>query len=311
MTSMIGVELDPIPLIITKGRDFRWSFQHRDKDGKDIAFPAGRLYFELQTGGASSSSQSIELDRATGGSFSVSLGGSRSAALPFDARAAVVQAALEGLPSVGVGNVRVSADVTPVWLFTGSITGVTPVAGAVKGAVETVFSAIPDILGVDVAFTFNNPGYEISVTARRVFDESSFGTWTFNQAAVAGSAVQVALNKVFGSGAVTVNQVYFPKRLFHVSFQGSLANSAVGALSADVSGLSGQRQAAVPLVVTPGVSGVTLWEFTIAGTKASLKVESEAVDKVANRTHWQLVWLPAGEPAGGDPVARGVVRVQQ
>ena len=54
----------------------------------------------------------------------------------------------------------------------------------------------------------------------------------------------------------------------------------------------------------------TKWEFTINGHDASLKVESTEADKIPNRAKWQLVWLPDGEAAGGDPIAFGTVRVQ-
>lgn len=55
----------------------------------------------------------------------------------------------------------------------------------------------------------------------------------------------------------------------------------------------------------------TVWEFTITGPSAELKVESSAVDLVPSRTRWQLVWLPDGEAAGGEPLARGRVVVQK
>ena len=54
----------------------------------------------------------------------------------------------------------------------------------------------------------------------------------------------------------------------------------------------------------------TKWSFTIAGSDATLKVESVDADRIEPRTKWQLVWLPAGEAAGGDPVAYGTVKVQ-
>lgn len=44
----------------------------------------------------------------TGGSFVLSFGGFNTAALPFNVTAAALQAALEGLASVGVGNVAVA-----------------------------------------------------------------------------------------------------------------------------------------------------------------------------------------------------------
>jgi hypothetical protein len=45
---------------------------------------------------------------ATGGTFTLSLQGQETVALPFNASTAVVQAALESVPAVGVGNVAVS-----------------------------------------------------------------------------------------------------------------------------------------------------------------------------------------------------------
>ena len=56
---------------------------------------------------------------------------------------------------------------------------------------------------------------------------------------------------------------------------------------------------------------LTLWDFTIDGDVASIKVESEEADLIPNRTKWQLVFLPDGEAEGGDPVALGVVSVQR
>lgn len=54
----------------------------------------------------------------------------------------------------------------------------------------------------------------------------------------------------------------------------------------------------------------TKWEFVIDGSMADLKVESTAADLIPERTKWQLVFLADGEAAGGDPVARGQVKVQ-
>ena len=56
---------------------------------------------------------------------------------------------------------------------------------------------------------------------------------------------------------------------------------------------------------------VTTWEFAISGSYASLKVEHDKADLIPDRTHWQLVFLPTGEAAGGDPIAIGTVKVQK
>lgn len=56
---------------------------------------------------------------------------------------------------------------------------------------------------------------------------------------------------------------------------------------------------------------VTVWTFTIDGSVANLKIESPQVDLIPARTRWQLVFRNTGEAAGGDPVARGIVRIQE
>lgn len=53
-----------------------------------------------------------------------------------------------------------------------------------------------------------------------------------------------------------------------------------------------------------------VWEFTIDGSSAVIKVEHEIADTVPNRTKFQLVFLHENEPAGGDPVSLGTVQRQ-
>lgn len=56
---------------------------------------------------------------------------------------------------------------------------------------------------------------------------------------------------------------------------------------------------------------IVTWPFVISGPNATIKVESEMVALIPHRTKWQLVFRSTGESAGGDPIARGVVRVQE
>jgi hypothetical protein len=57
-----------------------------------------------------------------------------------------------------------------------------------------------------------------------------------------------------------------------------------------------------------GTTPTTTWAFTISGNTASIDIESTVADLIPARTKWQLVFLPSGESAGGDPVAFGTVR---
>ncbi|AAN01759.1 hypothetical protein SEA_SOYO_3 [Mycobacterium phage SoYo] len=45
----IGTRLDSDSLVLWRGRDFKWTFENLDASGEPVNFPAGTLYFELQT----------------------------------------------------------------------------------------------------------------------------------------------------------------------------------------------------------------------------------------------------------------------
>ena len=62
------------------------------------------------------------------------------------------------------------------------------------------------------------------------------------------------------------------------------------------------------LIVFPEIEAE--WPFTIDGTRASIKVESEDVDLIPNRALFHLVWMPEDEEAGGEAIAVGRVVVQ-
>jgi hypothetical protein len=52
-----------------------------------------------------------------------------------------------------------------------------------------------------------------------------------------------------------------------------------------------------------------VFQATISGPNAVFKIESEDCDKIADRTKYQLVWQATGEPAGGQCVGFGQVKV--
>lgn len=84
---------------------FRVSFEAQGPG--DLAFdPAGNLY-ALEEGQSTSERQIVTVD-ATGGSYTLSFEGQTTDPLPHSADAATVQKALEGLPTIGSGNVEVS-----------------------------------------------------------------------------------------------------------------------------------------------------------------------------------------------------------
>jgi hypothetical protein len=58
-----------------------------------------------------------------------------------------------------------------------------------------------------------------------------------------------------------------------------------------------------------GVTPTTSWAFTISGTTATIAVTNTVAALIPARTKWQLVFLPSGGTAGGDPIAYGLVQV--
>lgn len=121
--SNIGLAIEPDNIVLTRGRDFKWSFENLDDDGAPEDYPAGDLFFELDTGGEHNALQSIVVSGASGGTYNLGVSGSMSGPIDFyDATSnpygidGDITDALEALPTVGAGNVFVHpARLYPVW----------------------------------------------------------------------------------------------------------------------------------------------------------------------------------------------------
>lgn len=104
---------------------------------------------------------------ATAGTYTLSLGGSVTAAIAFDATSAAVQSALAALPNVGVGNVTVSGSGTFTVTFVNDL-GNTPVStlvadgsaltGSVSTAVVTAGSAAAGANLPPWEYDYSTPG---------------------------------------------------------------------------------------------------------------------------------------------------------
>lgn len=68
--------------------------------------------------GSRNEQQRITVTNATGGTFTLTFSGQTTSAIAYNASAAVVQAALESLPTIGSGNVSVSGDNGGPWTVT-------------------------------------------------------------------------------------------------------------------------------------------------------------------------------------------------
>ena len=69
--SNIGLAIEPDNIVLTRGRDFKWSFENLDDDGAPEDYPAGDLFFELDTGGEHNALQSIVVSGASGGTYNL------------------------------------------------------------------------------------------------------------------------------------------------------------------------------------------------------------------------------------------------
>ena len=431
--SNIGLAIEPDNIVLTRGRDFKWSFENLDDDGAPEDYPAGDLFFELDTGGEHNALQSIVVSGASGGTYNLGVSGSMSgpidfydatsnpygidgditdalealptvgagnvfvhparlypvweiavelnagknevqevkingnvsggnfklgfggdvtAQIPFASTDAVVTSALQALPDIGAGNVLVTklsnfqyrvefigsmaggnhsqilgfswgwgwgltgdlfASVTTKTLVNGLAKLTEPIVNVLNDTVNNVFNSFEGMLGVDIDFVVNDAlNARLKVTSRRAFRESDIITFNVN---LTGEMLENAINNIadFLGLLETVTVDFYWNHHYQVEFVEDLGLMYVPAIAVDDSLLTGV--VATPSVdvevLDAGKERFTHWNFVIVGSSASLNVESEEADLIGNRAKWQLVFMPAGETGGGDPIALGTVRVQR
>lgn len=430
----IGLVIEPDNIVLTRGRDFKWSFENLDEDGDPVDYPDGDLFFELDTGGEHNALQSVVVRGASGGTYKLGVGGQLTSAIdfydatenpygidgditdalealstvgagnvfvhparlypvwelaielnagknevqeininglftsggnfklgfggdvtgliPFGASDAQVTAALEALPDIGSGDVLVTkisdkqyrvefigdmagenipqllgfswglfwgltgdlfASVTTRTLTNGLAKLTEPIVNVLNKTINDVFNSFEGLLGVDIDFVVNDSlNARVKATSRRAFVESDIITFNID---MTGQMLENAINNVaeFAGLLETVEVDFYWNHHYQVEFINDLGNKAVPQMTKVDNTLTGD--VATPTVdievLDPGKERYTYWNFDIDGSTADLKVESQEVDLIGQRTRWQLVFLPDGEAAGGDPVARGTVRVQR
>lgn len=179
--------------------------------------------------------------------------------------------------------------------------------------VNNFFNSFDTLLGVNIEYkVLNNLNTTLTVTSLVSFSESDLATFAVN---VTSDAVEGVLNAVaaFVGLFATIHVDFYWNRVFDVEFIGDLAQlpqPLIWLNTASLTGLNDTQEMTVT-ETQPGVPKFTKWPFVISGPTASIKIESEAADLIPARTHWQLVFLPDGEEAGGDPVAIGRVYEQK
>ena len=287
------------------------------------------------------------LVKGDGGTFVLRYAGYNTSAIAYGATAAAVQSALTALPSIGSGNVSVTSIaggyrvefvgtlaatdtqelVVPedLMLLTGTdpsveVSTTSPGSGALTEPIVNLinkytndfFNLFDSLLGVDIDFVVHsNTDCTLKVTSLKAFDEVSLITFAVD---VTANAIESFFNTIAELAGLfnVINVDFYWNHVYQVEFIGDLGEREIPAMTASTSlltGVNGEQTVEVE-VLKPGKALFTKWAFSIVGSLASLKVESEAADLIQPRTHWQLVFLPDGELAGGDPIARGRVTVQ-
>lgn len=189
-----------------------------------------------------------------------------------------------------------------------------PLMNLVNATINDFFDNFEDLLGVDLDMAITDAlNMTLTVTSQTVFRESDLITFTVD---ATSTAIEAFFNTVstFLGKIDTIDVDFYWKHIYQVEFVGDLANTTQAALVADISDLdatSVNTTASVTVeVIQAGQPEFAKWSFDIDGDTASIEVESEVADLIVDRTPWQLVFLPDGEEAGGDPIALGVVKVQ-
>jgi len=181
-----------------------------------------------------------------GGTFTLTFNSATTAPIPFNADAATVQAALEALSTIGVGNVQVTGGDLPGTAAAIRFTGVLQDQDVSQIAVNS--------LGLD---SFEEQRFNITGTPTGgtfTITVPGFGTTgaiAFNATA---AAVQTEFDNTFGVGAATVTgAVALPAGNIFVDFDGALFNDAnVGVMTANLGNLTGGTPVFNPVTLTNG-----------------------------------------------------------
>lgn len=182
--------------------------------------------------------------------------------------------------------------------------------------VNQFFNIFDTSLGLNIDFEIQDSlNCTLIIASTTAFSETDLVTFGID---VVSDTVKTWLNNIIAIAGLidTLTVDFYWNHIFQVEFVGDLGEMKADLLVGDASNLSNNstNTSVVPEVtvtsIKPGKARFDKWPFTIDGSQASIKVESDVCDKVAARTEWQLVFLPDDEAAGGEGLALGRVKTQ-
>ena len=187
------------------------------------------------------------------------------------------------------------------------------IVNTLNEAINAYFDMFEGLLGCDISFTLTDEKNVVFIsTARKSYTENDLLTFTVD---VTSNALKGFFNGIASFLGVfnTINVDFRWNHTYEIEFINAKGNQKIPLITSDITYLTSaddDHEVTVTMVET-GREPTTKWPFTISGSTASIKVESEEVNKIPQRTRWHLVFLPSGEAVGGDPVARGRATVQE
>lgn len=208
----------------------------------------------------SSELQDIYIARATGGTFTLRFQGETTAAIDFDATAAEVQTALEGLAVIAPGDVVVT-DIQAGWrvTFAGNYSAldvpqlVVDYSGLTGGTCSVSVTSIAEgVAPTNEVQIVSLPGGPTGGTFTLSLNGITTGNIAWNASA---SAVQTALRAVLGSNEVSCTGGALPGTAVTVTFQGDLGGQNLPLMVADGTNLTGASVAMSISTTTGGVVG--------------------------------------------------------
>ncbi|QBJ01093.1 hypothetical protein PBI_ARISSANAE_6 [Mycobacterium phage Arissanae] len=306
----LGTFIKPDALYLTDRRDFEWTIKNIDPRTKvESPWPAGDYTLELETRGEHNAVHQIEVKGATGGTYRLNPGGlGLTPNIDYNdvsenpqGLAGDIQDALD---AVGAGEIVVHpVTLFPAWTLNFNLNSGKPLSeqlvNTINKAANDFFDTFDSLFGVDVEMTVTDAlNFKLVVTSIRSFDEVGVVTFAVD---VTSTAVKNFFNSFAGLiGAVnTVSTDFYWNRTYNIEFTGSLGLKPQAPTSVDSASLVGTSKRLVATVVRPGREKLTVFPFTISGSSATVKIESEQADLIPHRCKWQFVQLLDGEPAGG------------
>jgi hypothetical protein len=179
--------------------------------------------------------QSVDIRGAIGGTFTLTYAGQTTAAISYNASAALIRAALESLSNISPGDVAVSggpANTAVVYVeFTGALAA-TDVAQITGSGTNLITAQVNERQMV-----FVNPGQPASGTFTLTFSGQTTAAIAWNASAATVQAALEALSNIApGDVAVSIDPA---SGAYFVDFIGAYLGTNVGQMTADGSGLPG------------------------------------------------------------------------